>query len=91
MRKAFRSRPYRAWIARQPCLRCGHGPCQAAHVDLGRRGVGLKAPDTHCVPLCGLCHPLEHQLGVESFWGNVNVKMEIIKLITWYLIERGVK
>ena len=87
----FRSQRYRQWITRQPCLKCGFGPCQAAHEALGERGVGIKAPDTQCVPLCVLCHALEHQLGVESFWSNVDLKMEIIRLVTRYLVEKGIK
>ena len=87
----FRSPTYRNWIVQQPCLKCGFGPCQAAHVALGERGAGIKAPDTHCVPLCAPCHALEHQLGAESFLTNADLKMEINRRVTRYLTERGIK
>ncbi len=50
-------RPYVAWVRTLACISCGHeGPSDAAHMPVGPRGVGLKAPDTSVVPLCRACH-----------------------------------
>ena len=87
--KIFRSQKYREWIARQACLKCGFGPSEACHEDLGEKGMGMKAPDTHCVPLCTPCHDLEHRLGAETFWQGIDLKKQIIMLLTRYLSERG--
>lgn len=39
------------------CIRChAEGPSEAAHMPIGARGMGLKAPDSSCVPLCRACH-----------------------------------
>jgi hypothetical protein len=47
------------WVKRQPCLMrgvwgCCSGPVEADHA--GRRGVGRKAHDSTCIPLCRYHH-----------------------------------
>jgi len=87
----YRSTKYLEWIRRQPCLRCGRVPSQAAHQGLGYRAMGKKQPDSYTVPLCFECHQLEHAAGQKTFWesyANIDVKMEIIKLLTRFLEER---
>lgn len=50
--KPVRSESYRRWIATLPCFVCGiDGHSQAAHPNQGR-GLGQKACDLKCFPLC---------------------------------------
>lgn len=55
-RRRPRDRAYMAWIRRQPCCarETATTPCQgrveADHA--GRRGIGQKADDRTCIPLC---------------------------------------
>ena len=47
-----RSESYRRWVASLPCFGCGiEGYSQAAHPNQGR-GLGQKASDLDCFPLC---------------------------------------
>ena len=66
--KAVRSEPYKRWVASLPCFGCGiEGYSQAAHPNQGR-GLGQKASDLDCFPLCSTrpghqgCHVLHDQL-----------------------------
>lgn len=63
-----RSESYRRWTATLGCARCGiQGFSQAAHPNSGR-GLGQKASDLDCFPLCctrpGIlgCHAEHDQL-----------------------------
>jgi len=58
------------------------------HEGLGMNMIGGKPPDTHAVPLCTICHAVYHNMG-PMFWNGVDVKMEIIKLVTEYLKENN--
>ena len=49
-RKRPRNIPYMLWIKTLPCAVCGRNGAEAAHT--GRRGLGQKAPDEQCIPLC---------------------------------------
>lgn len=47
-----RDEAYRRLVAALPCAHCGRpGPSQCAHGDAGK-GVGIKACDLTCFPLC---------------------------------------
>ena len=70
-RKVKRNRPKRLedkrhlqFIRELPCVAClSHAPNQAHHVLTGTvRGMGLKAPDSECVPLCPTCHHNVHHV-----------------------------
>lgn len=55
-------------IKRLPCLTCGvHGRSDPHHLRHGvaakGRGVGMKAQDRYCVPLCRACHDAVHMIG----------------------------
>lgn len=53
----FRSEPWRRAVASLPCACCmREGETQAAHPNHRGKGMGLKAPDYLCVPLCVTCH-----------------------------------
>lgn len=48
----LRDETYRRWVASLPCAHCGKaGPSQCAHGDEGK-GIGIKASDETCFPLC---------------------------------------
>lgn len=49
-RKRPRNFPYMLWIKTLPCAICGRNGAEAAHT--GARGLGQKAPDEQCIPLC---------------------------------------
>lgn len=49
-RKRPRNFPYMLWIKTLPCAVCGRNNSEACHT--GRRGLGQKAPDEQCIPLC---------------------------------------
>lgn len=66
----MRSESYRRWVASLPCIVCGiEGYTQAAHPNYGR-GLGQKASDLECFPLCGtrpghMGHHYEHDNLIE--------------------------
>lgn len=57
-RQRQRDTDYMAWVRRQPCSAKGMGTCsgrvEADHT--GKRGVGQKADDRTCIPLCHKHH-----------------------------------
>lgn len=54
-RALYRSGPYLAFVRARACCSCGlPGPSDPHHA--GERGVGQKADDYSCVPLCRRCH-----------------------------------
>lgn len=54
-REPYRCPVYLAYVRSQPCCSCGApGPSDPHHSGL--RGVGQKADDYSCVPLCRPCH-----------------------------------
>lgn len=62
---AGEDRPYVLWVKHQPCLLAGSGGCDGpvhAH-HAGERGLGQKAGDDTCVPLCMLHHKIFHDGG----------------------------
>ena len=82
--KTYRSEKYRKFIRLHPCLMCGNPLTIAHHESLGLGMMGGKCPDSHCVPLCDICHKIYHDMG-PRFWEGTDVKMEIIKLLTEYI------
>ena len=51
-----------------PCLVCGAGGVQAHHLRLGLRTMGVRKPDSACVPLCFYHHGRLHAIQEEAFW-----------------------
>ena len=86
---AFRSDTYRAFVRQWPCLGCGAtSPIQACHT--GAHGLGTKAPDIRCIPLCGECHLGTNgldRIGPDAFQKkhNVDLKEESLFLLNAYL------
>ena len=67
----LRSEKYRRAVSELPCAHCGKpGPSQAAHSDSDGKGMGIKAGDDTCYPLCADsvgrrgCHSLIGATGV---------------------------
>lgn len=88
MSKQWRSEEYKQFIREQPCLNCGSGESIPHHEGCGKGGVSLKAPDSHCLPLCYNCHFLVHHKGCKTFWQSVDVKMKMIEYLTEFIRRR---
>lgn len=68
-KKYIRDEKHRRFIASLPCVICGRGDVQAAHVRRGQDGgTGLKPSDDRVVPLCCFHHDLQHKQGELHFW-----------------------
>jgi hypothetical protein len=86
--KTYRNKKYREWVASHPCLRCHRQPCAAHHEAITGRGIGIKAPDTECLPLCNECHRLRHDQGRMTFWGpewQAFIAREQVRLLTEWM------
>lgn len=81
----YRSEAYKAFIRSKPCCYCGNPQSEAHHEPLGRAGMSIKAPDSHCVPLCRSCHQMHDMMGTKTFWASYDVPRMIIKYLTEYL------
>jgi hypothetical protein len=66
----IRSEKHRRFIASLPCVKTGKSECQAAHIRHGYLGMGIKPPDSRCVPLNYQQHALQHSIGEKKFWGH---------------------
>jgi len=88
--KTYRSKKYLDFIRSKPCITCGSHDTFPHHEAMGCAGKGIKAPDSYTLPMCAKCHRFRHDTGF-SFWDeqNIDVKMEIIKLLTEYLQVKG--
>ena len=71
--RPVRDKAYRRWVASLPCAHCGlEGHSQCAHSDSAGKGMGIKASDTECFPLCadrmGVmgCHSIIGASGIFS-------------------------
>jgi hypothetical protein len=80
VRGPVRDWKFRAWIRSLPCAAC---KCmrfvEAAHTGIDG-GMGQKAGDRSCVPLCAPCHRTDpgsyHQIGREQFAAEWNLDFE---------------
>ncbi len=81
----YRSEAYKAFIRKHPCCMCSGLNAEAHHEALNQGGMGIKAPDSHCVPLCRDCHALHDHIGTKTFWRRTDIKMLIIRYLTEYL------
>ena len=81
----FRSKKYLAYIKSKPCLICGSTATEPHHEPLGKAGMGIKAPDSHAVPLCHEHHVLRHSRGMSIYPAYIDIPMCIISLLTSYL------
>jgi len=70
---------HRKFIEAQRCIvsrvDCA-GDVVAAHVrSAANAGVGLKPHDHFTVPLCAMCHALQHQIGQSEFERRFGVNL----------------
>ena len=74
---AGEDKAYAAWIRSRPCMACGAPPPSNLHHRTGA-GMGLRAPDSEGMPLCGSgttgCHgslhnPYDLQMKDGHFYG----------------------
>ena len=87
--KPVRNPDYRRFVRRHPCCVCGKTwSVEAAHT--GPHGLGQKAPDESCIPLCLIHHRAGrdsyHTLGRVSFCEvhEVNIPAIILRLAGAY-------
>lgn len=74
---------YLALIRALPCLKCGDGPSEAAHIRASsaahgkRSGMSEKPDDKWTLPLCAGCHRLDkdalHKIGEVPFFYAINL------------------
>lgn len=95
-KKAYRSEKYLKFIRSKASLYSGlsgteNDPIVAAHQGFGKKGTGIKSPDTYTVPLKWSEHQQwEHQKGGKTFWGNQfnALSLRCLEYVTEYL-QRG--
>lgn len=93
----YRARPrdleYMRWVKRQPCaarsvdawINCA-GPVEADHA--GRRGLGRKAPDATCIPLCSTHHRQRTDFsGVFRTWDQARMRAWLGEQVELYRRE----
>jgi hypothetical protein len=68
--KRFRSQRHLRHVRSHACCACNSEVnIQAAHYSLGSNsGMGQKADDWRCTPLCMECHIYQHMIGEQTFW-----------------------
>ena len=94
--KNYKNERYLKFIRGKPSLKSGrtgtpYDPIQAWHQNFGMGGTALKSPDIFTVPLLRSEHQEEHR-GLDSFWGNEDLKMRILEYISEYLyLNKGKK
>jgi len=86
-RRCYGSKARVIAIKALPCIVCGHGPCDNAHIKTD--GAGRKADARFIVPLCCMVmdhpwspgyprghHGLLHQIGVKSFQRGYHIDLD---------------
>ena len=75
------------WIKAKPCVFCGQGPCENAHVTNG--GMGRKADADKIIPACRACHhEMDHGIGKKAMERKYGVNLrELARQIEaeWHL------
>lgn len=70
-----------AYIKELPCVACGGGPCENAHIKSG--GMGRKADYREIIPLCQSCHRLQHQHGWKALGFDAPTLDHLAYLTQW--------
>lgn len=57
------------------------------------KGMRIKPPDSECLPMCELCHALRHsaEYRAEQFWAYGDPRVMMIRLLTEWMVEEGVR
>ncbi len=89
--KTYRSAKYLKFIRSKPCLVCG-SKSVPHHESEGfyNSGMGMKPPDTQCLPLCIEHHAERHRIPAQEFYDNYNIdfKVKMVNLLTEF-IQKG--
>lgn len=81
---------YRKFLRQLPCSACGHQTRSMEAAHFGPRGLGQKASDRQCLPLCRKCHRTGllsyHSLGPTKFAAahKIDIPALIEKLNQFY-------
>jgi len=92
--KPYRSEKLKAFTRKQKCVVPGCCGCGDAHHEnvIGSGTMGGKCSDTMLIPMCRQHHMERHQIGAIFFEKhNIDQKVEIIRNLTRYMIEKGKK
>jgi hypothetical protein len=91
-RRRMRDVSYMLWVRRQPCAARSldescYGRVQADHA--GRRGMGRRADDRTCIPLCSKHHTQRDAFhGVFRSWGHEQMRLWLAMTVAntqrWY-------
>lgn len=69
--KTYRNRKHLDFLKMLPCVNCGAGPCDPAHIRFASNaGLGRKPNDDRALSLCRPCHTEQHTIGENRFWGE---------------------
>jgi len=80
--KKIRDKAHLKFIRSLPCVRCFQAPSQAAHIRLGgKAGIGQKPCDSKTIPLCPACHFTQHNVGEQSFHGDMDKIHDLAKYL----------
>jgi hypothetical protein len=82
---------YKEWLRKRNCAVAGKGVCagkmEAAHTpDPASKGVGTKAADHNCIPLCAA----HHKLHTDKGWSAIGLTRETAQAMAaayWRLWE----
>lgn len=76
--KPGRDEKHLAMIRQLPCIKCGKGPSDAAHVrkasaEHGKAPGIMKPDDKWALPLCHEHHMEQHSQGENEFWARLGI------------------
>lgn len=92
-----KSKDYRDWVNKLPCLVTGEWPVEAAHLSTHNakyghtgRAKGRRASDRWVLPLTQQIHRQQHQGNEMAFWKSHGINPHEACLVLWGLFnERG--
>ena len=70
-----------------PCIACGMGPCDPAH--LKSKGSGGDDTWENVIPLCRKCHHYQHLIGLCKFIRTNNDVYAAVRERGWDLVYEG--
>lgn len=75
-----------AWVARQPSVVSGQGPCENVHVRIG--GASFKADARWIVPMTAEEHRELHQWGKKTFERHYHIDLDALAAETDHRFTR---
>lgn len=90
----WKSKKYREFISGKPCIVCCSPYASDPHHEddgIKNSGMGMKPPDTQCIPICRKCHDLRHKIGPLVFWHGIDYKKAMINFLTEYIVLNNLK